>query len=555
MSTRAGFRLFNLCSLSIAWAGCAARIDAPGAGGPRAARLVYRVTVATPDGFLSQLTADDVARLASSGIRLTKNALVYPDVPVRGEWVELAGVRYMTDVNGNLTLPTAQPDEPAMLGVYRQYSDETPFAQFATAGAFAGVGKEPPATPLVLQVSLPTDMNPTDTQPIRRRPEDNLCPLRPSLLACDADAKPCCVDFNGPKGDMMAYAESLNAPLQCAVRRWRNFEGSTCWFWSFAAELGHACINERAFWQLPNFPNCWRNHKYRNCQHLDPTAFQVTPLNGLTVQAGGTLSFQILNNTKANETVARIDGEGGVAGRFMEGPDQGLFGDSLHHYDDAAEKHFNQRTLTFVAPAHVARETENRVTFMADGRTFAFRVDIVAPLVGHWSLTADLHNQTQDTSIDEHKLVTADFELAPSGLVDAKGALPLTGTARLSVVHGGMISVLVPSVIPVSCLGTDVTPTITWTAALAGSLTTNPDGTQTLKFTATPSVENYTVDMNYVCTPAGATPPAGMFQAGETWNGYSGDFPAGGVRINRSVPIPMGWSGSATETWEIDAQQ
>src|SRR5579883_312049 len=128
MSTRAGFRLFNLCSLSIAWAGCAARIDAPGAGGPRAARLVYRVTVATPDGFLSQLTADDVARLASSGIRLTKNALVYPDVPVRGEWVELAGVRYMTDVNGNLTLPTAQPDEPAMLGVYRQYSDETPFA-------------------------------------------------------------------------------------------------------------------------------------------------------------------------------------------------------------------------------------------------------------------------------------------------------------------------------------------------------------------------------------------------------------------------------------------
>jgi hypothetical protein len=237
--------------------------------------------------------------------------LPYPAVGYR---LNIPGRRYMIDDKGVVNTPTL-PAVTKNLELFVQAGDVRPYAVLPSV-EFVPADRKPKPTVLKLIQKLPASMNPGSEgamlhEHLRRLEEweaklkslectnvssHEAC-LRPAAIqssgnpifglipdrcrqrppcAPGANDKPCCVDYNGPVGDGKPI--NRNNGNDCFAIGYKFFEWSTCFIWTVAGP----CANESAYpWNNQDLqnpaPDCWSNHKYRNCQNLDPNDFHLGP--------------------------------------------------------------------------------------------------------------------------------------------------------------------------------------------------------------------------------------------------------------------------------------
>lgn len=377
-------------------------------GRPYTGRLIQEVSLVMPDGLAASLTPDQRAELEMDGALVddATNTLVFPPAPLKGRFIK-AGDRYiLSDEDGLFRIPSL-PNSATELEMYR---DVLGGAARLTAFAIdpAGYNADDQTAPdhvYSVQLPLPGEMNPEEnsTQAVNferlscsdgheeHRILSDGCSDR-----CNADdpavvenRKGCCQDYNGnlPFADMQPRNRKDPSP-SCQAKAYLNFPNSTCAKWS-TGQLGSACQNEVAYQcfvhkgskqcssdpprckstaDCPdatlcrggkcNYPNCYINHRYRNCQNLDSSALKVTPSGAVEIAQGASIEIKFLNNTEANE--AHISGlEGGENGSLTlvtKGPKL-VAGPTLilQQYNDDANKHYEEVTLKYTAPGKANR--------------------------------------------------------------------------------------------------------------------------------------------------------------------------------------------------------
>lgn len=423
--------------LFLASAACGKDDAGAEAGRPYTGRLIREVSMVLPDGLAASLTPDERAELEVDGALIddATNTVVYPPAPLQGRFIK-AGDRYiLSDEDGLFRIPSL-PNSTTELEMYRDVlGDAARLTAFAIdPQGYNANDQTAPDHVYSLQVPMPGDMNPdasAERSVILEHLSRSVDHDDHRLLSdgcsdrCNADApavvankEGCCQDYNGDGILADKQPRSRDDPSAvCKAKAYNNFRNSTCAQWSFG-QRGTACWDEAAiqcqihpFSQqcssahppcktaadcpdgtfcriLPggttktcNYPSCYLNHRYRNCQNLDGNALRVTPSGSLEIAQGASIQIKFVNNTEAN--VAQIHGlEGGDNGSLTmvtTGPKGGpklvpgptLF---LHQYNDDEKKHYEEVTLKYTAPGK-----PNRCELGGRTITLTFEVPNSAP--------------------------------------------------------------------------------------------------------------------------------------------------------------------------------
>lgn len=303
----------------------------------------------TPDQA-SSLTAENLSALATIGVTMKGTTLVFPEIPLVGYWIELGGMRQMTDDNAVVMLHGSRDDD---VSVYEDFGSTNVIGTFKLGDAGGTVSPAPVALQVVLPAPGPMNDDELQTMAMhaRRAQADDSCPLR-DVTHCAAgdNTMGCCVDYNNPAGTGEAYYRDHSTI--CDAISTANYIQSTCFAWTAAT----VCIDERAF---NRGPGCWEHHKWRNCQNLSLTDFSNTITGKSTIKPGETTTLKIRNNLPANETLLTISTALDDKGK-LSGPTggAGLTGSGtqyvLQHYNDPAMQHVVETTITYTAPAKSA---------------------------------------------------------------------------------------------------------------------------------------------------------------------------------------------------------
>jgi hypothetical protein len=371
------------------------------AGIPRhyTGRLLREVVLELPEGFLATLSASERAAIeAESGgkIDAAQNAIVHARTPYQGRYIKVGDGFVLTDKDGYFRIPDL-PAGMTSVDIYRETQDANLDATFPLDPAGFDVASDAAAPAYVKKdrLAVPGDMNPPDgtAPPLHHHGGDSPpgavkipdgCSER-----CDATAaavvknqQGCCQDYDGAIGDGLPR-ERGDPSLVCRGKAVRNFLGSTCERWS-DSQIGTACQNESAYqckFRLTSrecsaenkptckkatdctagttcfggqclYPACYLNHKWRNCQNMDPKELGLAPYPQTTVAGGGKVTITLINNTEANETrILGLNGSNGTLTLATPGP--GLNpGPALYvtHYNTSQLKHYELVKLTYTAP-------------------------------------------------------------------------------------------------------------------------------------------------------------------------------------------------------------
>ena len=323
----------------------------------------------------------------------SEGVLRFPPRPAAGYWLKVSIHRYQIDKEGYIRTPS-RPPVTRNLSLFIQVGDTDPFGVIPRV-QFVQAGQTPPPTIVKLKQKLPLQMNPDNksTGPNARNFElpDSLnarfqtleysdsgplsC-IRPVLFQGPGDfppgpigakcARKACAPGNAPPGCCLDYdgigdGKPVNrkAGPVCAAVGYIKFTNSTCYKWTFE---NFACINESAlFWNNQNpkkkAPNCYQNHKYRNCQNLNMYDLNLIA-NKTEIKFGESVNLKLRNNTPGNFTCLAVSTPAGAKppsvtnvgkGGFIKSTDCG--GYRASHFTDSPKKHYEDMSLRFTAPA------------------------------------------------------------------------------------------------------------------------------------------------------------------------------------------------------------
>jgi hypothetical protein len=400
----------------------------------------------------SSLTADNLSALATIGVTLRDRTLVFAEVPLVGYWIEVGGVRHMTDDNAVVMLHGSRDD---VASVYEDFASTNVIGTFRIGDA---VGKGSPA-PVSLPVELPAPgaMNDDELKAMalhglqaQGAAADEGCPERDLTHCAPGDnTMGCCVDYNNPAGTGKAYYRDVS--LLCDAVGVANYIQSTCFAWTAAS----VCIDEKAF---NRGPSCWEHHKWRNCQNLSLTDFSNTVTGKSVIKPGESTTIKVRNNLPANDTLlvvsTAIDDKGKLSnptgGAALTGSGTEYV---LQHYNDAAMQHVIETTITYTAPPKSALPplcTTVDVNIGAAARTLVgvealptlqheiamLKIDCgsnqAPPLHLHWKQNANPMHPNRMMSLFD---VTADVDLMPTNMDPVTvNYLPVGGTVTFSYV-------------------------------------------------------------------------------------------------------------------------
>lgn len=354
-------------------------------------RLVTRMEWTVPPDTYALLTPANITALKASGATVANGKITMADRPALGRWIVLGNLKLMTDRGGYFRLP-AIPVGVTQGQVLHNRTDTVPEATFPVSSI---VPATQTPTPVVITAAFSTigDMNPPGKGVLRGAAEQivdavsrGICPMRTPCLPItdpEANANACCLDYDGTAGD--GQPRDRNTLLQpCFAMAHLNWVFSTCYNWSFngGENGGPDCSNEAAYTEGRG-PGCWLNHKYRNCQSLDKSDFQVT-LDKTTILTGEKAIITISNNTPANETVLNFQEGNDALGKYVvtgpsgadgfPDPDNNLI---VTHYSDANTVHFRQVTVEYTAPDKLPNNAK-QATFHLQAQ--AYGITLIEPI-------------------------------------------------------------------------------------------------------------------------------------------------------------------------------
>jgi hypothetical protein len=411
------------------------------------AQIMFQVDQLTDDLTIQQFTAAEWKELEQqTGGTLVKSEHVFrlPPFPAAGYWLKLGDRRYMVSTRGIVNTAT-KPSDTSNLPLYVQVGDELPYAVLPSVD-FVASGEKPRPTVFKLIQKLPPSMNRghdtalfdehrlhpgvwpatfqtseytaaahqwcvTDVaqQQYSNNPLHQLIPDRCRNRApCPpGNETPCCLDYNGPSGDGKPIQRG--AGNDCLAIGAKFFEWSTCFVWTVAG----ACSNEAALpWNnlepATPAPNCYDNHKYRNCQNLNANDFKLNPSSTL-VKFGESSDLWLRNNTVGNSSCLAIDTKGPAAKL-----DLNSLGTLVHsgncngyradHFSDQAQKHYEQMKFRFITPRVVAPKpckATYKVVASSGGKVSNATIVATNPRCGGWSGTITFELQSDwDLAVD-----------------------------------------------------------------------------------------------------------------------------------------------------------
>jgi hypothetical protein len=410
------------------------------------AQVVLVIEQRADAATLQALTAEDRASLAQAGIEVDEpaRALRLRPRPLAGYYVRIGDERYPTDANGFLRLPKA-PVAVTNVKVYAQVYDTKVFGTLprlivvpegqvpqpstlklsfkrpkpttntggpVASGRAPGTGRALAGLPthrhavlasldhsellehasLLFQPSPPPDFSPACRALALFLVV--LGPMNPTEVAAGGCARMpcpppgpavnalgCCLDYNGPHLDAKPY--NRGAGPACMAKGICNFLGSTCYEWSFL-KANTPCGNEGALPWNRGGPTCYNNHKYRNCQALDETAFSFTPSSS-AIEFNDSVELEVTNNTPKNATCLQVSGGPGQP-KLKLRPGYGKLtmdkkkcrGYRLDHFSDAAKHHFETLSLEFIAPKAPANTCRAEYKVVAEAGSLTQKAEITA---------------------------------------------------------------------------------------------------------------------------------------------------------------------------------
>ncbi len=438
------------------------------------ARVLFQVDQVFDPAATQGMTASqwrEVEELTGASFIAAESLLRFSPQPATGYWIEIGKRRYMIDTDGFVEV-SPRPTNTTNLKIYVGVADDKPFAVLPSV-TFVEKSGRPPETILKLKQQLHQHMNPEEggghsayehgaawweglegfEPALFQNNSTTTAPVPSSCLrrACaPGNTTPCCLDYDGPLGG----GEPVNrsAGSSCFALGARNFIGSTCYKWTVPLARvyppGNACLNESALpWNnaIPFYaaPNCYNNHKYRNCQNLNEDDFSLTPAASF-IKFGEFVDFGLRNNTPANSTCFDISREK-VTPRLTllskGGLNPSAFCDySADHYTDAPKKHYEDMKLRFAvakAPPKVCKATF-KLKGRAYGKTVHSTVVATDPKCGGWSgeikyryksTASDSSGPTNfESSFSHEELVEITFTLQDgAGIAVSRGELKSEG--------------------------------------------------------------------------------------------------------------------------------
>lgn len=349
----------------------------------RSVRLTYRMHQPTPDGYLQEIDPQRRAREEAAGTQFLPNKMISGPIPATGHYLRIGDQMIQGGPDGVFQIPN-DVTVPAEAELFSQLSDTQPLARVSFAAALR------PATEPVRTVDVRVDCKPfPDSDGMDFGSETNRtarpksCCSRSTTRqegACErrvytaADLKindptvSACDDFSDKA------AGRVGAKALCIAQRFAEFIDTECYQWTFGSNgKSTACINERAVLDIDG-SGCFKNHKFRFCQNMSPTDFDVVALGTTTVSVGGSVKIKVHNNTAANETQVELSKqtEGVLVGGVQSG--------QVKHYDDASKTHLNDVECEWLAPSslpdNVAEATET-ITFRANGLTRIIAIKVI----------------------------------------------------------------------------------------------------------------------------------------------------------------------------------
>jgi hypothetical protein len=410
------------------------------------AQIMFQVDQVLDDLTLQQFTAAEWKELEQqTGGTLVRSEHVMrlPPFPAAGYWLSLGEQRYMVSSKGIVNTPT-KPSNTTNLPLYVQVGDDLPYAVLPSV-AFVASGESLRPTVFRLLQKLPPTMNRTsDTalfdehrlrpgfwpatlqtseynaaahqscmvdvaQKYSNNPLHQLIPdrCRKRAPCAPGNESPCCLDYDGPSGDGKPIQRGNGT--DCLAIGAKFFEWSTCFVWTVAG----ACSNEAALpWNNLEpenpAPDCYHNHKYRNCQNLNPNDFKLNPPSRL-IKFGESIDLLLRNNTVGNSTCLAIDSKGPAAkldlnspGRFVPGGN--CNGYRADHFSDLEQKHYEQMKFRFITPKAVSPrpcKATYKVFASSGGKVSKATIVATNPRCGGWSGTINFQQESEwDLAVD-----------------------------------------------------------------------------------------------------------------------------------------------------------
>lgn len=401
------------------------------------AQIMFQIDQTLDDDSIKQMSPAEWQQFEKqTGGKLVPSEHVFrfAPTPAVGYWLHVGDRRHMISYKGMVNVPT-KPTKTTDLELFVQVSDDHPYAVIPSV-EFVPADQKPKPTVFKLIQKLPVTMNHTmqtshvhgndwerhldrveyadgnveshsgcmmpvaqqSNNPIFQLIPDR-CRQRAPCTAGDNSTR-CCLDYNGPYGD--GNPISRDTGLDCYALGAKFFEWSTCFVWTVAG----ACANEGALpWNNTATtlgPACWENHKYRNCQNLNPNDFKLSPPAEL-ITMGQSVDMVLRNNTVGNSTCLNILGNNPPA--TLDLRSNGTLVHSLwcgtyraDHFSDQAQKHYENMALRFQTPKSTSqRPCSVTYKIIGDSGGKSSRSTIVAtnPLCGGWSGTITMQSQTE----------------------------------------------------------------------------------------------------------------------------------------------------------------
>jgi hypothetical protein len=411
------------------------------------AQIMFQVDQLVDDLTLQQFTAAEWKELEQqTGGTLVRSEHVFrlPPFPAAGYWLKLGDRRYMVSTKGIVNTPT-KPSDTSNLPLYVQVGDEQPYAVLPSVD-FVTSSERPKPTVFKLIQKLPPSMNRGHDTALfdEHRLHPGVWPATLQTMECTEAAHswsvrdvaqqqysnnplhqlipdrcrnrapcppgnetPCCLDYNGPSGDGKPIQRG--AGNDCLAIGAKFFEWSTCFVWTVAG----ACSNEAALpWNnlepANPAPNCYDNHKYRNCQNLNANDFKLNPRSTL-VKFGESSDLLLRNNTVGNSTCLTIDTNGPAAKLDLNSLGTLVHSSSCNgyradHFSDQAQKHYEQMKFRFITPK-VATPKPCKATYKvissSGGKVSNATIVATNPRCGGWSGTITFQQQSEwDLAVD-----------------------------------------------------------------------------------------------------------------------------------------------------------
>jgi hypothetical protein len=411
------------------------------------AQIIFQVDQVLDDLTLQQFTAAEWKELEQqTGGTLVRSEHVMrlPPFPAAGYWLSLGDRRYMVSNKGIVNAPT-KPSNTSNLPLYVQVGDDLPYAVLPSV-AFVASGESLRPTVFKLLQKLPPSMNRSSEtalfdehrlrpgiwpatiqtseytaaahqscvmgvaqQQYSNNPLHQLIPDRCRRRApcAPGNGSPCCLDYDGPSGD--------GKPIQrangndCLAIGAKFFEWSTCFVWTVAG----ACSNEAALpWNnlepANPAPDCYHNHKYRNCQNLNANDFKLNPSSTM-IKFGELSGLLLRNNTVGNSTCLAIDSKGPTAKLDLNSPGKLVPGGNCNgyradHFSDLERKHYEQMKFRFITPKAVGPrpcKATYKVVASSGGKVSKATIVATNPRCGGWSGTINFQQESEwDLAVD-----------------------------------------------------------------------------------------------------------------------------------------------------------